>query len=118
MQLFLPDREPLLDLLDHVATRGERLVAVRRGGNDTNARLAHRHQAEPMLQRHAGICPPRLGFVENSRYLGDRHVVVGGVVDAGNLIVAANGAEEGAGAAAFEALKLRGSSIKIRERIR
>src|SRR5437867_168793 len=103
-QLLLPYRQTLLHFLDHVAARRKGFVAMRRGGSDRDARLAGGNDAEPVLEHDARLRPLCLRVAQNTFDLGDRHRLVGGVVDAGDVPVVPHGAEKHAGAPALGAL--------------
>src|SRR5436190_2079459 len=79
---------------------------MRRRRDDRDARLAHRNEAETMLQDDAGRRKARLRLLEHPVDLGRCHLVVGGVLDRGHAVVVADGAEEDAGPAALGTLDL------------
>ena len=56
-EFVLPDRRDLLDALDRVAARGERVAAMRRRGGDRHARFADLEPADPMVQREPRARP-------------------------------------------------------------
>ena len=49
--LFLPDRQPMLDLVDHEAAGTKRLVAMRRARAHPDREIADAERAEPVYAR-------------------------------------------------------------------
>jgi hypothetical protein len=72
----LPDWRDLLDPLDGVASGGKRVSAVRRGGNDDDARFSNVQAACPVVQRNADARPLAVYFLGNplERLQGQRFV--------------------------------------------
>src|SRR5712664_3960765 len=105
-QLLLPDRQTLLDLFDHEPTRREGLVAVWGRSGDRNARLTDGNESHAMLQGDARFRPAPTRLVHDAGNLGERHVIVGGVLDAGDVVIVPHGAEKHARAAALGAVDL------------
>src|SRR5437588_12169850 len=103
-KLLFPDRQTLLYRFDHVAARRECGFAMRRSGRDCDARLTHGNQTEAVLQHHARVRPPPLRFGQHLLDLGERHVIVSRILDPGDVIVAAHGAQKHTRAPTLRAL--------------
>src|SRR5947209_18777159 len=58
VDLFLPQRDALLELVDRVLARGERVPPVRRRDCDPGRRLADPDAADAMVDRDAGQLVP------------------------------------------------------------
>src|SRR5690606_39556626 len=67
--LVLPDRRDLLHALDGVARGGVRLGAMRRRGDDCDARLADRDPSDAGVDAEPRVSPQLPGFVLDA---GDR----------------------------------------------
>jgi hypothetical protein len=69
----LPDRRPRLGLVDRVARRRERRVAVGSDGHDDHRCRAQRHRARPVDDREAPDAPARLDLVRDRGQDAERH---------------------------------------------
>ena len=85
VDLDLPDRRLGLHAVDQRAGGVERLAAVRRRGGHDHARLAQRHGADPVLQRHRGASVGRRDLLPDRPQLLGGHLHVGLVVELGHL---------------------------------
>ena len=74
--LGLPDRRPSLRLVDRVASRGERGVAMGRDGHDGDARFAERHLAGPVNDRERFDAETLLDLASDLVEDADRHRLV------------------------------------------
>src|SRR5882672_5985418 len=104
--LFLPDRQALLHLFDHVAAGREGFIRMRIRRGDSDAGLDHGNHTETVLEHHARPGPTLVRLRQDARDLLERHGLVGGIVDGGDIAVVAHGSQEYARPSPLRALDL------------
>src|SRR5882724_3569397 len=79
--LFLPDRDDLLNAVDGVVTRVKRFSAVAGRDRDEEARLADLEAPGAVHDSNAGDCEPGTDLVGDLLHLLNRHLRVGVVFE-------------------------------------
>src|SRR5215210_1924171 len=88
VHLLLPERHRLLERVDGVLARRERVVAVRRGDRDRDARLADAERADAMVDRDRAELVALLQVARDLRHHVLGHLGVGLVLEGRDITAA------------------------------